>query len=251
MAWSPKYAANAYLDTLKLCSKHKQMCNSCTGTEEPESNEFLSALAAGMSAKLIVEVTTEGSPSTVALAAAARQTGGKLVCIIPEPILDKTQKVIQETGLNDMVEFKTGDPVEVLHNYENIDFSLVDGKTDDYEVLMEKLDVNPRRSVVVTNNVQGKKGIGGHLKKVENKVKVRSLQHPIGKGLEVTMIGKSTEFGKKENKSKSGCYSHLIRGGDKKNGHVVKKGDKSKWVFVVDEKSGEEHIYRMPKSSTP
>nr|XP_010327072.1 uncharacterized protein LOC101251330 [Solanum lycopersicum] len=251
MAWSPKYAANAYLDTLKLCSKHKQMCSSCTGTQEPESNEFLSALAAGMKAKLIVEVTTEGSPSTVALAAAARQTGGKLVCIIPETILDKTQKVIEETGLNDMVEFKTGDPVEILHNYENIDFSLVDGNTDDYEMLMEKLDVNPRRSVVVTNNVQGKKGIGGHLKKVENTVKVRSLQHPIGKGLEVTMIGKSTEFGKKENKSKSGCYSHLIRGGDKKNGHVVKKGDKSKWVFVVDEKSGEEHIYRMPKSYTP
>ncbi|WMV11575.1 hypothetical protein MTR67_004960 [Solanum verrucosum] len=159
-----------------------------------------------MSAKLIVEVTTEGSPSTVALAAAARQTGGKLVCIIPEPILDKTQKVIQETGLNDMVEFKTGDPVEILHN-----------------------------------NVQGRKGIGGHLKKVENKVKVRSLQHPIGKGLEVTMI----------DRSKSGCYSHLIRGGENKNGHVVKKGDKSKWVFVVDEKSGEEHIYRMPKSSAP
>ncbi|KAK4339395.1 hypothetical protein RND71_040857 [Anisodus tanguticus] len=223
------------------------MCNSCTGTQEPECNEFLSALAAGMSAKLIVEVTTEGSPSTVALAAAARQTGGKLVCIIPEPKLDKTQKVIQETGLNDMVEFRTGDPVEVLHNYENIDFSLVDCKTNDYDMLMEKLDVNPKRSVVVTNNVEGRKGVVRQLKKVENKVKVRSLQHPIGKGLEVTMIGKSTEFGKKE----TGCYAHLKRGGEKKNGHVVKKGDKSKWVFVVDEKSGEEHIYRMPKSSGP
>ncbi|CAN4111446.1 unnamed protein product [Withania somnifera] len=237
-----------YVDSNKIIldsSKHKQMCNSCSGTEEPECNEFLSALAAGMSAKLIVEVTTEGSPSTVALAAAARQTGGKLVCIIPEPKLDKTQKVIQETGLNDMVEFKTGDPVEVLHNYENIDFSLVDCKTNDYDMLMENLDVNLKRSVVVTNNVEGRKGVGGHLKKVENKVKVRSLQHPIGKGLEVTMIGKSTEFGKKENRSKSGCCAHL------KNGHVVKKGDKSKWVFVVDEKSGEEHIYRMPKSSGP
>ncbi|CAN4108417.1 unnamed protein product [Withania somnifera] len=246
MEWSPKYAANAYVDTLKL-----QICNSYSGTQEPECNEFLSALAAGMSAKLIVEVTTEGSPSTVALAAAARQTGGKLVCIIPEPKLDKTQKAIQETGLNDMVEFKTGNPVEVLHNYENIDFSLVDCKTNDYDMLMEKLDVNPKRSVVVTNNPHfyGTKGVGGHLKKVENKVKVRSLQHPIGNGLEVTMIGKSTEFGKKENRSKSGCYAHLIRGREKKNGRVVKKGDKSKWVFVVDENSGEEHIYSMPKSS--
>lgn len=46
-------------------------------TQEPDGNEFISALAAGMSAKLMVEVTSDVSPSTVALAAAARQTGGK------------------------------------------------------------------------------------------------------------------------------------------------------------------------------
>lgn len=39
----------------------------------------VSALAAGMNAKLMVEVTSEVSSSTVALAAAARQTGGKVV----------------------------------------------------------------------------------------------------------------------------------------------------------------------------
>lgn len=58
------------------CSKKNQNCESC-GTQEPESNEFISPLAAGMSAKLMVEVTSDVSPSTVALAAAARQTGGK------------------------------------------------------------------------------------------------------------------------------------------------------------------------------
>ncbi|KAM3344000.1 hypothetical protein P3S68_026091 [Capsicum galapagoense] len=190
-----------------------------------------------MSAKLMVEVTSEVSPSTVALAAAARQTGGKLVCIIPEQKLDKTQKVIEETGLNDMVEFKTGDPVDVLPNYENVDFSLVDCKAKNYDMLIEKLDVNQERSVVIANNVERKKGVKGKLKKVvQNEVKVRSTKHPIGKGLEVTMI----------EKRRLGSHNHGHQRGEKKKGKG-KLSDKSKWVFEVDENSGEEHIYRMKK----
>ncbi|WMV49213.1 hypothetical protein MTR67_042598, partial [Solanum verrucosum] len=139
-------------------SKQNEDCGS-SGTQDPDGNEFISAPAAGMSAKLMVEVASE--VSQVALAAAARQTGGKVMCIIPEHKLDKTQKVIEEKGLNDMVEFKTGDPA----------------------------DVNQERSVVVTNNVEGRKGVRGKLKKVvQNEVKVRSTKYPIGKGLEVTMI---------------------------------------------------------------
>ncbi|KZV15078.1 hypothetical protein F511_37480 [Dorcoceras hygrometricum] len=235
MEWSTKSATSAYLDALKLCGKCKKECSSCPA-QIPESNEFISALAAGMSAKLIVEVTSDVSPSTVALAAAARHTGGKLVCIIPEPKLDKSQKAIDDSGLHDLVEFKTGNPVDVLHDYENIDFSLVDCKADNYGRLLEKLDVNPRRSVVVANNLLGGgKGLGGHLRRVENKTEVRSMKHPIGSGMEITMIGKSNDFGNNE------------RSTERKR-RIMKRGDKSKWVFEVDEKSGEEHIFRMPRS---
>ena len=50
---------------------------------EPESPELISALAAGMNAQLIVEVSSAPSATTIALAAAARQTCGRLVCILP------------------------------------------------------------------------------------------------------------------------------------------------------------------------
>lgn len=243
MDWSSTSATNAYLDALKLCSKCKKERNSCEETRELESNEFISAFAAGLNSKRIVEVTSEASSSTVALAAAARQTGGKLICILPEPrTLDKSQKVIQDLGLNEMVEFRTGDPVEVLPNYENVDFSLVDCNTDNYGRLFEKLDVNRKRSMVVANNlVEGRKGVEGLLKGVETIVKVQSMKRPIGKGMEITMIGKSNELGKRERSR--GSHSRAQR-----KGQFVKKTDKSKWVFAVDEKSGEEHIYRMPKS---
>lgn len=200
-----------------------------------------------MSAKLIVEVTSEVSPSTIALAAAARQTGGKLVCILPESELFKSQKTIEDLGLRDMVEFNTGDPAEVLLNYENVDFSLVDSKADDYDRLLQTLDVNLKRSVVVTSNLlEGGKGmgLGGCLKGVEKTTKVRSMTHPIGKGMEVTMIGKGSEHGK-WGRSKSGSYS--IR--SERDEGVGKKMDvKSKWIFKVDEVSGEEHIFRIPRS---
>ncbi|XP_073313569.1 uncharacterized protein [Primulina huaijiensis] len=134
-----------------------------------------------------------------------------------------------------MVEFKTGNPVDVLHDYVNIDFSLVDCKADNYGRLLEKLDVNRKRSVVVANNLLGGgKGLGGQLRGVENKTEVRSMKHPIGRGMEITMIGKSNDFGNKE------------RVTDRKR-RIMKRGDKSKWVFEVDEKSGEEHIFRMPR----
>ncbi|XP_057805822.1 uncharacterized protein LOC131020809 [Salvia miltiorrhiza] len=232
MDWSPKHATNAYLDALKLCSTTKKPRSS--RAQKPESNEFISALAAGMSAKLMVEVTSEVSPSTIALAAAARQTGGKLVCILPESELLTSQKRIEDSGLRDMVEFKTGDPAEVLLNYENVDFSLVDSKADDYDRLQETLDVNLKRSVVVTSNLlEGGKGLGGCLKGVEKTTRVRSMTHPIGKGMEVTMIGKSGGY----RRSKSGGYT--VDGGE---------GRKSKWISKVDQVSGEEHIYRMPRS---
>ncbi|XP_057981050.1 uncharacterized protein LOC131166468 [Malania oleifera] len=237
MEWSAKSATTAYLDTLKLCNDHKKDHDPCE-TQEPESNEFISALAAGMSAKLIVEVTSGVSSSTIALAAAARQTGGRLVCILPETTLAESKQVIKDSGLKDMVEFSTEDPIDALPNFENIDFSLVDCKTDNYTRLLRLLDVNPKSSVVVANNLVGEgKGLGGHVRGMKDRVAVRSLKRPIGKGMEITVIGKSDKLEKRN------WVGHSRA---ERKGEAVKTG-KSKWVVKIDEESGEEHIFRLPK----
>lgn len=240
MEWSAASATKAYLDTLRMCNiNRKRKCESWK-TQEPGSSEFVSALAAGMRSKLIVEVTSGVSPSTIALAAAAKQTGGRLVCILPEPDLAASKTIIKDVGLKDLVEFRTGDPSTLLQNYENIDFSLVDCKNDDYTRLLKLLDVNPRKSVVVANNLVGKKkGLEGHLRGMKEKVVVRSMKNPIGKGMEVTMIGS-----KEENIGKREWGRVGIRSGSMKAGTA----GKSKWVVKVDEESGEEHIFRVPKS---
>lgn len=232
MEWSATCATRAYLDALQLCNNHKRQYGSWR-VQEPGSNEFVSALAAGMKAKLIVEVTPRASSSTIALAAAARQTGGRLVCILPEPVLDESKEVISNSGLKDQVEFRTEDPSQLLPFYENIDFTLVDCKDESYTRLLNLLDVNPTRSVVVANNLAGdKKGLGGYVRrKDDEKVAVRSLKHPIGKGMEVTMISKNDENDK----------------GLAVGGYHSRKRNKSKWIARFDEKSGEEHIFRVPQ----
>jgi len=237
MEWSAASATKAYLDTLRMCNNRKRKCESWK-TQEPGSSEFVSALAAGTRSKLIVEVTSGVSPSTIALAAAARQTGGRLVCILPEPDLAASRNIIKDVGLKDLVEFRTGDPSQLLQSYENIDFSLVDCKNDDYTRLLKLLDVNPRKSVVVANNLVGKKkGLEGHLRGMKEKVAVRSMKNPIGKGMEVTMIG-----------SKEGTGTGTAEREDRGRVGIRCGSMKSKWVVKVDEESGEEHIFRVPKS---
>ncbi|HYL38341.1 MAG TPA: DUF1442 domain-containing protein, partial [Bryobacteraceae bacterium] len=53
---------------------------------EPPSAEFICALAAGIGARRIVEIGGSSGISTIALAAAARHTGGRLVSIEKEPL---------------------------------------------------------------------------------------------------------------------------------------------------------------------
>ncbi|PPS01175.1 hypothetical protein GOBAR_AA19491 [Gossypium barbadense] len=80
--------------SLILCfAKYPISCPNGMGkTPEPRSNEFISALAAGMKSKLIVEVKSSVSPSTLALASAAKHTGAKFVCILPEAALPEVER---------------------------------------------------------------------------------------------------------------------------------------------------------------
>lgn len=157
-------------------------CNSICKTQEPGSNEFVSALAAGMKSKRIVEVASTVFTSTIAIAVAAKQTGAKLVCIqiLPEQASSESKRVIKQLPFEDIVEFKTGEASEVLTNYQNIDFTLVDwNKNEDCIKLLNVLDVNPKKSMVMENNLDGERTcLGGHFKEMNDAMdSVRSTKH--------------------------------------------------------------------------
>ncbi|KAJ3700977.1 hypothetical protein LUZ61_004682 [Rhynchospora tenuis] len=243
MVWSPESAANAYLDTLKLCKNELERKKSDPSVipVQPQKSEFISALAAGTSAQLIVEVSPEASHSTIALAAAARQTGGRLVCILPqEESLAPSKEVMEESGLDDVVDFQVGDPAELLPKYENIDFSLVDCNSESYEDVLKIIDVNPKKSVVVANNLkEGREGLSMEVPGGKDGM-VRSEKHMIGNRMEVTMIGRNAGMGWLK-KGKEGMNT---TGSDKRR----RPKRKIRWVKKIDEQSGEEHLYRLAKS---
>ncbi|MBA0875814.1 hypothetical protein Goshw_027059 [Gossypium schwendimanii] len=98
---------------------HKKKNGSYKTVGEPGSDEFISALAAGTKSKLVVEITSGASPSTIALATATKHTatGSRFVSILPKAALAEAEREAKASGLIDIIEFETGDPINVWEVY--------------------------------------------------------------------------------------------------------------------------------------
>nr|XP_010910329.1 uncharacterized protein LOC105036263 [Elaeis guineensis] len=204
MAWSAENATKAYLRALK--SGNKAM--------EPNVAEFVSALAAGSSARLMVEACSDAAgPTTLALIAAAHQTGGRIVCIVAGP--DELHSSIESLGPEaDRVELVVGDArTLLLGEYRGADFVMVDCELEDHKWVFTAAQAGAMEAcggLVVGYNAfrerswpSGGGGSGG--------LRVDLL--PIGGGLRVCRVPPGAK--------------------------------RSQWVVRVDEFTGEEHVFRI------
>jgi len=92
--------------------------------------------------KNIVEFGTSFGISTIYLADAARQTGGKVITTeLLESKAKTALKNIKDAGLNDYVEVRIGDAMETLKDdVPSIDFLFLDGWKDLYLPLFQMLE---------------------------------------------------------------------------------------------------------------
>eukprot|EP00253_Pinus_taeda_P010607 PITA_10607 len=240
MGWYPVNAVNAYLETVKLCKmdverKHPYLKKS----RELESTELISALAAGINAQLIVEVSSAPSATTIALAAAARQTGGHLVCILPanaHNLQAESVEAMKELGLEDTTSFVIGGAKELLPSYKNVDFCFIDCKTqEDCLGLFKLLNINPSAAVVVANNLLDRTTTAAY-ESTFKKGSAKFTTLAIGKGLEVTKFGTCNLCSSPTQKGMPIIPERRCRG-----------NKKSRWVVKVDERTGEEHVFRVGK----
>ena len=112
----------------------------------PASAEFLSSLASGVGATSIVEIGGSSGISTIALAAAAQQTQGKLISLEIEPKRQGESKAtIAKLGLSDFVDFRLGDASETLPQLSDVEFALIDCEKQDYIRFFDMLRLRPRR----------------------------------------------------------------------------------------------------------
>ena len=185
--------------------------------KEPDVAEFISALAAGNNAKLMVVACANVTSSTaLALAAAAHQTGGRVVCILPG--LEELQSSTEFLGLGSChIEFVIGEAQALLlKEYKESDFVLIDCHLENHEEILRAVQAggNPNGALVIGYNAFGK----GSWR--VNGSKTQLL--PIGEGLLVTRIGAKAR----------------VNNGDC-------GGKRSRWVVKVDKCTGEEHVFRV------
>jgi predicted O-methyltransferase YrrM len=154
---------------------------------EPDSAEFICALAAGSRATSLLEIGGSSGISTIALAAAARETGGRLVSIEIEPKRQaESKQTLADLGLDGRVDYVLADASDVLDRYTDLQFVLIDCEKEDYVRFFDRLTLAPG-AIVVADNILSH-DLWDYVRHVRAVAGVESVTLPIGKGLEVSRV---------------------------------------------------------------
>lgn len=193
--------------------------------------ELLSAMAAGWNAKLIVESWLNGDPivTSIGLANAARHACGRHVCIVPDERSKQAYiNAIQEHS--DMsppapIEVVVGEAEEAMAGLVGVDFLVVDSKRGDFARVLRFAKLGERGAVLACKNAcqRNVSGFRWHGVLERGTRVVRTVLLPVGKGLDIAHVGST--------------------GSNDSNNQSRKKGP-SRWIKHIDERSGEEHVFR-------
>jgi len=158
---------------------------------EPASAEFICSLAAGTSAKRILEIGGSSGLSTIALAAAARRVSGQVTSIEKEPDRQaEARRTLAHLDLAAYVDFILGDAALVLESLGEFDFVFIDCEKEDYIRFFHMLRV-PAGGIVVADNIIPH-SLTSYVAYVRSRPGVESITLPVGKGLEVTRFMANT-----------------------------------------------------------
>lgn len=163
---------------------------------EPPSAEFLCALASGVGAKNMVEIGGSSGISTIALAAAARETGGHLTSIeIVRARQLESRESLRRLGLERFVHFICDDAGRVLPSLAEVDLAFIDCEKEDYIRFFDMLRIAPGGFVLADNIISH--SLSAYVEYVRKAPGVESVTLAIGKGLELTRFLGRPDFPKR------------------------------------------------------
>lgn len=152
---------------------------------EPDSAEFICALASGCRPGRLMEVGGSSGISTIALAEAARRVNGHLISLEIEPARQaEAKETIASLGLGPWVEFVLGDAGDLIPRFGDLDFVLIDCEKTDYIRFLDMLRLSPQAIVVADNIISH--DMRDYVAHVRASRDAESITLPVGKGLEVT-----------------------------------------------------------------
>lgn len=116
---------------------------------------FLYSIARASGARTIVELGSSNGYSTIWLALAARESGGRVIGgeILPERAQAANHN-LTEAGLADVAEVRTGDAAELARSIDGVDLAFLDAEKDDYaRLFMSVIDRVRPGGLILTDNV--------------------------------------------------------------------------------------------------
>ena len=147
-----------------------------------EQGESIHQLILENNCKSVVEFGTSFGISTIYLADAVRQTGGKV--ITTELLESKAQTAIQnikDAGLSDYVEVKVGDAMKTLKTFSKpIDFLFLDGWKDLYLPLFQLLEPQFHKGTLIyadNMDMSGTQNYASYVLGNKNKYDTQSIQN--------------------------------------------------------------------------
>lgn len=158
----------------------------------PESGALLKTLAQGAGARHILELGTSYGYSTVWLAMAAKETGGKVTtCDVARSKQVYAAAALTRAGLIDYVVFRPGDALQTIPTFaDGIDFVLVDLWKDLYVPCLERFlpKLNPGAILVADNMLQPVQSRPDALAYRRAVPGMSSVLLSVGSGLEVSRL---------------------------------------------------------------
>ncbi|XP_071724373.1 uncharacterized protein [Rutidosis leptorrhynchoides] len=227
LVWSPESASNAYHDTVRACKDIQPWIGAA---------EYLSAQAAGLNAKLIVETWSDKSPiaNSIGLIIGARHAAGsRHVCIVP----DERSRSAYLTGIREVsiinsptveVIVAGPDPQEAMESLDGVEFMVVNDGSSRFNIRALRFAKFGQNGAVLvckrtSDAIFPSFNWNGMLRRGTRVV--NSSFVPIGKGLDVADIGARYIFG-------TGI------GGDQ-------GANPSHWINYVEETSGRDPLSRF------
>jgi len=159
----------------------------------PATGELINLLVKQAKAKTILEVGSSYGYSTVWLAEAARETGGKVISLeMHSEKQEHARASVREVGLESFVEFRLGDAVDSLAKLrESVDFVLLDLWKNLYipcfDLFYPRLNAG---ALIVADNMTYPENSRRHAEKYRTHIRTKdhidSVLLPVGSGLELS-----------------------------------------------------------------
>ncbi len=153
----------------------------------PENGQFLAILIRSIQAQNVLEIGTSNGYSAIYLAAALKETGGRLITLEFDPTrAAEAEAHLQEVGLDDIVDVRVGNALDEIPKCDAIfDLVFLDAEKNEYRRYLELALPNIRTGglIVADDTVTMRDEMPDYIQFVFNTPQLHSVDIPLDDGI--------------------------------------------------------------------